>query len=329
MEIENQNINNNINNNININNNNNNIHSNINYNINKGNLEKNNNINNNNISTMNKNNINNIDNKNNSKSNNNKNSINNNKSFGLYSLEQPAPLPLWLLVIVFGVSISVIAFLFLNFPSLSPQHKQLIRLPKNFKDVKLLSDILSQYTDDNYFIVITTFGVIYTFLQAFSIPGSVFLSFLSGGLFGLKVGFPLVCFVATLGATLSYLISYYIGRNLVRKLFPDKLKLFSDSLSQKRDNLFNYIVFLRITPFLPNWFINLASPLLDVPIHTFAIGTFIGIMPATFLAVKAGIQIQNIQNPSDIFDLKSILTMAALALLSILPTLIQKKLKVN
>ncbi|KAM9966551.1 hypothetical protein ACTFIR_006771 [Dictyostelium discoideum] len=196
-------------------------------------------------------------------------------------------------------------------------------------NVKLLSDILSQYTDDNYFIVITTFGVIYTFLQAFSIPGSVFLSFLSGGLFGLKVGFPLVCFVATLGATFSYLISYYIGRNLVRKLFPDKLKLFSDSLSQKRDNLLNYIVFLRITPFLPNWFINLASPLLDVPIHTFAIGTFIGIMPATFLAVKAGIQIQNIQNPSDIFDLKSILTMAALALLSILPTLIQKKLKVN
>ncbi|EGC32247.1 hypothetical protein DICPUDRAFT_81895 [Dictyostelium purpureum] len=228
----------------------------------------------------------------------------------IYRIEgESEPLPIWLLVVFFAVSITVIVFLFLNFPNLSEEHKQLIRLPQSFKDVKVLSDILSKYTKDNYFIVITTFGVIYTFLQAFSIPGSVFLSFLSGGLFGLKV------------QPLSYLISYYIGRNMVRRLFPDKLKLFSESISQRRDNLFNYIIFLRITPFLPNWFINLASPLLDVPISTFAIGTFIGIMPATFLAVKAGISIQNISKPTDIFDLKSILSMGILATLSILPTL--------
>ncbi|KYQ89921.1 hypothetical protein DLAC_08489 [Tieghemostelium lacteum] len=236
-------------------------------------------------------------------------------------IKEKEPLPLSVLLFIFSISIAIIVFLFINFPSLSPEHKSLLRLPKNFRDVKTLCDILSQYTDDNYYIVIMTFGVIYIFLQAFSIPGSIFLSFLSGGLFGIKVGFPLVCIVATVGASCSYLISHYICRNLVKKFFPEKLKLFSREISAHRENLFNYLIFLRITPFLPNWFINLSSPILDVPLGLFAMGTFLGIMPATFLAVKAGLSIQEIQQPSDIFDMKSILTMAALSILSILPTL--------
>ena len=38
----------------------------------------------------------------------------------------------------------------------------------------------------------------------------------------------------------------------------------------------NYIIFLRITPFLPNWFINIASPIIGVRIFPFFVGTFIG-----------------------------------------------------
>jgi uncharacterized membrane protein YdjX (TVP38/TMEM64 family) len=33
---------------------------------------------------------------------------------------------------------------------------------------------------------------------------------------------------------------------------------------------------LRVTPILPNWFINLASPLIDVPIVPFFFGTLAG-----------------------------------------------------
>ena len=41
------------------------------------------------------------------------------------------------------------------------------------------------------------------------------------------------------------------------------------------------------TPILPNWTINWASPVLAVPFWTFWWATFIGMMPATFLYVKA------------------------------------------
>lgn len=42
------------------------------------------------------------------------------------------------------------------------------------------------------------------------------------------------------------------------------------------EHLTYYIIFLRITPFLPNWFINIVCPLIDVGVGPFFVGTFIG-----------------------------------------------------
>jgi len=130
--------------------------------------------------------------------------------------------------------------------------------------------------------------------------------------------------VATLGATGSYMLSYYLCRNLVQRLFPDKLALFASELSKHRHHILNYILFLRITPFLPNWFVNLASPILDVNIRPFMIGTFFGVMPQTYFAVKAGRTLHStvdLKGPQDIFDATAVITLASLAVLSVLPTL--------
>jgi uncharacterized membrane protein YdjX (TVP38/TMEM64 family) len=43
--------------------------------------------------------------------------------------------------------------------------------------------------------------------QTFSIPGSIFLSFLGGALFGVPLGVTTVAFVAATGASGAYLIS--------------------------------------------------------------------------------------------------------------------------
>lgn len=40
----------------------------------------------------------------------------------------------------------------------------------------------------------------------------------------------------------------------------------------RRRELLNYIVFLRVTPILPNTFINVASPIVGVPLAPFALG---------------------------------------------------------
>ena len=60
----------------------------------------------------------------------------------------------------------------------------------------------------------------------------------------------------------------------------------SFQVAKRREKLLNYMLFLRVTPTLPNTFINLASPIVDVPYHTFLLGTLIGLIPAAYVTVR-------------------------------------------
>lgn len=60
----------------------------------------------------------------------------------------------------------------------------------------------------------------------------------------------------------------------------------SVQVAKRRAYLFNYMLFLRITPTLPNTFINVCSPIVDIPYPTFLVATVIGLMPATFITVR-------------------------------------------
>lgn len=57
-------------------------------------------------------------------------------------------------------------------------------------------------------------------------------------------------------------------------------------VAKRQDGLLNYMLFLRLTPTFPNMFINVASPIVNVPYHTFLLGTSIGIIPAAYVTVK-------------------------------------------
>ena len=57
-------------------------------------------------------------------------------------------------------------------------------------------------------------------------------------------------------------------------------------VAKQREKLLNYMIFLRITPTLPNIFINLASPIVDVPFHVFLSATLIGLVPSSYIMVR-------------------------------------------
>ncbi|MGH0134293.1 UNVERIFIED_CONTAM: hypothetical protein FKN15_027076 [Acipenser sinensis] len=113
-------------------------------------------------------------------------------------------------------------------------------------------------------------------LQTFAIPGSIFLSILSGYLYPFPLALFLVCLCSGLGASFCYMLSYLVGRPVVYKYLTEKAVKWSQQVDKHRGHLINYIVFLRITPFLPNWFINITSPVINVPLGVFFIGTFFG-----------------------------------------------------
>lgn len=57
-------------------------------------------------------------------------------------------------------------------------------------------------------------------------------------------------------------------------------------VGKRREKLLNYMLFLRVTPTLPNTFINFASPIVDVPYHIFFLATSIGLIPAAYVTVR-------------------------------------------
>ena len=57
-------------------------------------------------------------------------------------------------------------------------------------------------------------------------------------------------------------------------------------VAKRREKLLNYMLFLRVTPTLPNTFINVASPIVGVPYHIFFLATFIGLIPAAYVTVR-------------------------------------------
>ncbi|KJE89469.1 transmembrane protein 41B, variant [Capsaspora owczarzaki ATCC 30864] len=162
-------------------------------------------------------------------------------------------------------------------------------------------------------------------LQTFAVPGSVFLSILAGTLFPFPLALALVCVCSATGASFCYLLSRQLGRQLVERAFPERLATWRAQVDRHRDNLFYYLFFLRVTPFVPNWFINAASPLIDMPLITFASSTFFGVIPLSLFHIQGGKLLNELTTTTP--PLSAFLLSGGLGLIALLPTLFKNKLK--
>jgi uncharacterized membrane protein YdjX (TVP38/TMEM64 family) len=97
---------------------------------------------------------------------------------------------------------------------------------------------------------------------------------------------------------------------------------FKHSVDSNKDNLFFYMLFLRITPLLPNWLINLASPIVGVPYKHFILATFLGLMPANVMHVNMGAELAKMERIG--FDFKIILFLLFLGVFALIPVYIKK-----
>ncbi|XP_024985715.1 uncharacterized membrane protein At4g09580-like [Cynara cardunculus var. scolymus] len=221
-------------------------------------------------------------------------------------------------LLIFAVSL---AGVYLTLPD---SDYSFLKLPKTIEDLHILREHLESYTSDYTIQVLVGYCTVYIFMQTFMIPGTVFMSLLAGSLFGVLKGVALVVFAATAGASSCYFLSKLIGRPLISSLWPDKLVFFQDQVAKRRSGLLNYMLFLRVTPTLPNTFINFASPIVDVPYHIFFLATSVGLIPAAYVTVKAGIALGELRSIGDLYDIQSIGTLFFIGIVSITPTLINK-----
>lgn len=200
-----------------------------------------------------------------------------------------------------------------------------LKLPRNISDLRMLKEHLATYADMYPARFILGYCSTYIFMQTFMIPGTIFMSLLAGALFGVLKGLFLVVINATAGASSCYFLSKLLGRPIITSLWPEKLRFFQSEIAKRRDKLLNYMLFLRVTPTLPNLFINLASPIVDVPFHIFFLATVIGLIPASFITVRAGLALGDLRSVKDLYDFKTLVVLFLIGSAIILPTLLKRK----
>jgi uncharacterized membrane protein YdjX (TVP38/TMEM64 family) len=235
------------------------------------------------------------------------------------------------LTTIFVVYVVLLILLYYTMPPLrSEEYHQVMQLPKSLRQVKSIAQVLSRYTRNYFYRVVFMVWAVYLFLQTFSVPGTIFLNVLCGALFGLPVAFLMTIAAGTLGATSAFLMSAILNlKAIVERFVPSKLQMFRDQIEKHREGLFFYLLFLRISPMLPNWFINIASPVLNIPFLHFFFATMIGIAPQTFIAVNTGVYVNEMMEDelgsgNPLLNWKTISLLFGIAFMALLPVLLRK-----
>lgn len=169
--------------------------------------------------------------------------------------------------------------------------------------------------------------LLYTVAVAFSLPGGALLSVIGGFLFGLYLG----TIYTVVGATLGSIAVFLAARGAFRDVFAARIGPFVRRMEAGfRENAFHYLLILRLVPLFPFWLVNLVPAFLGVPLGTYALATFVGIIPGTVVFISIGHGLGAILEAGGSPDLSLILKPAVLgpllglAALSALPVIYKK-----
>ena len=165
------------------------------------------------------------------------------------------------------------------------------------------------------------FMAVYIIQTALSLPGAAILSLAAGAIFGSLMGTVYAVTSASIGATLAFLVTRYLLRDLVLRRFGSRLEGMNRELEQRG---FNYLLFLRLVPIFPFFLINLAAGLTQLPLRTFVFGTLIGIIPGGFVFVNAGASLATITSLSGIASPRVLGSFALLGLFALIPVFYNK-----
>ena len=196
-----------------------------------------------------------------------------------------------------------------------------------FDSLRENRETLLHWTSDNRFLAITLFITGYVVVVAFSLPGATWMTLGGGFLFGTALSIAVVVFAATLGAVAIFLIARYA----LADYFRAKMGSAGDRIEAGfRENALSYLLFLRLIPVFPFWLVNLVPAFVGVSLRTYAIGTFVGIIPgsAVFCSVGNGLGVVfdagGTPDLGIIFQPKILGPIFALAIMSLLPVIYKR-----
>ena len=187
--------------------------------------------------------------------------------------------------------------------------------------IKANRDALLRFTESHFAAAVAIAFLAYLAATAFSLPGGLILSLTMGFIFGKWVGTLIVVCAATIGATILFLAARYIFADALRK----RLGALGEKINAGfTENAFSYMLFLRLVPAFPFFLVNLAPAFTSIPLRTFVLATFIGIIPGTFVFVNLGETLGRIESLSGLVSWETFGAFALLGVFALIPILVKK-----
>jgi uncharacterized membrane protein YdjX (TVP38/TMEM64 family) len=194
--------------------------------------------------------------------------------------------------------------------------------------LRIHREVLTAWVSAHLVLAALAYVAIYTLAVAFSLPGALFLTLAGGFLFGGVLGTVLTVVGATIGAVAIFLFAKTLfGEKALDRFGPPAAKL-ADGI---RQNAGSYLLVLRLVPLFPFFLVNLVPAFVGVPLSTYALTTFFGIIPGTAVFSLAGAGLGSVLDQGGAITAASILTpqiiggLCGLAVLSLAAIPIRKR----
>ena len=168
--------------------------------------------------------------------------------------------------------------------------------------------------NNNQIAVIAVYMLIYVAVTALSLPGAAVMTLAGGAMFGFWVGFVVVSFASTIGATLACFVARFLLRDWVQNKFGDRLTAINEGIA--KEGAF-YLFSLRLVPIFPFFVINLVLGLTNLPLLTFYWVSQVGMLPGTMVYVNAGKELAKIDSLAGILSPGLIVSFVILGLFPI------------
>lgn len=167
----------------------------------------------------------------------------------------------------------------------------------------------------------------YAVVVGLSLPVALPMTLTGGFLFGPWIGGVAAATGCTLGGSAVFLVCRTAAGDVLRRRAGPTIARIEDEVLA---DAFSYIMILRLLPVMPLWLANMALGFIEIPLSTFALATFVGILPVSLVYAGLGSGLGKVFEHGGRIDLHAVFrpevlaALAGLAVLSLLPIVVRR-----
>jgi uncharacterized membrane protein YdjX (TVP38/TMEM64 family) len=168
---------------------------------------------------------------------------------------------------------------------------------------------------------------VYALAIALSLPVALPMTLSGGFLFGPWVGGLAAATSCTLGATVVFLVCRVAAGDVLRRRAGPTIARIEDGV---RRDAFSYVMMLRLLPVMSMTLANLALGFIEIPLRTFVLATFLGILPVSLIYAGLGSGFGKMfargarPHLHELLRPEVVLALVGLALLSLAPIVVRR-----